>query len=83
MSHTVLVYTVGATRKDLEKPLLVIVFLAQQTKSMTHNSLGLEWKVGQLLRAWQHLTVHSDLTQSSGNEMGLIHQHKPSCMPQV
>jgi hypothetical protein len=34
---------------------------------MTHNSLGLEWKVGQLLSAWQHLTVHSDLTQSSGN----------------
>jgi hypothetical protein len=41
---------------------------------MTHNSLGLEWKVGQLLSAWQHLTVHSNLTQSSGNEMGLIYQ---------
>jgi hypothetical protein len=50
---------------------------------MTHNSLGLEWKVGQLLSAWQHLTVHSDLTQSSGNEMGLIYQQRSSCVLQV
>lgn len=35
------------------------------------DTLGLEGQIGDLLSAWQHLTVDIDLAQSPGQEMRL------------